>query len=91
MCSLSLSRSLLLSSPLCSRSPMDSLALASATPSHVWQLRSAWTRVEDDIILSSVNEFGPKWVEIAARLPGRTEHAARNRYHRLASRAPGQE
>ena len=45
-------------------------------------LRSAWTRQEDEIILSSVLEFGPKWVEIAARLPGRTEHAARNRYHR---------
>ena len=49
-------------------------------------LRSAWTKTEDEIILSSVNEFGPKWVEIAGRLPGRTEHAARNRYHRLVSR-----
>lgn len=49
-------------------------------------LRSAWTRQEDEIILSSVLEFGPKWVEIAARLPGRTEHAARNRYHRLTTR-----
>ena len=42
---------------------------------------------QDDIILSYVMEQGPKWVEIAARLPGRTEHAARNRYHRLASRS----
>ena len=47
---------------------------------------SAWTRTEDEIILNSVLEFGPKWVDIAARLPGRTEHAARNRYHRLSSR-----
>ena len=31
----------------------------------------------------------PKWVEIATRLPGRTEHAARNRYHRLTSRNGG--
>ena len=30
-----------------------------------------------------MDEFGPKWLEIAARLPGRTDHAARNRYHRL--------
>jgi len=30
-----------------------------------------------------VEEFGPKWLEIATRLPGRTDHAARNRYHRL--------
>ena len=53
---------------------------------HNGDLRSAWTKTEDEIILSSVNEFGPKWVEIAGRLPGRTEHAARNRYHRLVSR-----
>ena len=54
-------------------------------------LRSAWTKTEDEIILSSVNEFGPKWVEIAGRLPGRTEHAARNRYHRLVSRGAASE
>ena len=48
--------------------------------------RLGWTRHEDDIILSSVNAFGPKWIEIAAQLPGRTEHAARNRYHRLTSK-----
>ena len=30
-----------------------------------------------------MDEFGPKWLEIAARLPDRTDHAARNRYHRL--------
>jgi hypothetical protein len=41
------------------------------------------SREEDEIILQSVDEFGPKWLEIAARLPGRTDHAARNRYHRL--------
>ena len=50
--------------------------------------RSAWTKIEDEIILSSVREFGPKWIDIAMRLPGRTEHAARNRYHRLSQRAP---
>ena len=45
--------------------------------------RLTWSKEEDDIILQSVDEFGPKWLEIAARLPGRTDHAARNRYHRL--------
>ena len=49
------------------------------------ELRSAWTKIEDEIILSSVLAYGPKWTDIAARLPGRTEHAARNRYHRLSS------
>ena len=29
------------------------------------------SREEDEIILQSVDEFGPKWLEIAARLPGR--------------------
>ena len=65
-------------------------ALSSASSEQVAssnELRSAWTKLEDEIILNSVNEFGPKWVEIAARLPGRTEHAARNRFHRLSSRA----
>ena len=45
--------------------------------------RLTWTPEEDQIILSFVAAHGPKWVEIAAQLPGRTDHAARNRYHRL--------
>ena len=57
-----------------------------ADPGGVTDFRSAWTKQEDEIILSSVSELGPKWGEIAARLPGRTEHAARNRHHRLTSR-----
>jgi len=48
--------------------------------------RYGWTRREDDIILNAVLELGHKWVQVAARLPGRTEHATRNRYHRLTSR-----
>jgi len=54
-------------------------------------VRLGWTRDEDEIILSSVNDHGPKWVEIAQQLPGRTEHAARNRYHRLISRSAAAE
>jgi len=54
-------------------------------------VRLGWTREEDHIILSSVTACGPKWVEIAMQLPGRTEHAARNRYHRLISRSAGAE
>jgi len=45
--------------------------------------RLGWSKEEDNLILSSVAELGPKWMEIAARLPTRTDHAARNRYHRL--------
>ena len=45
--------------------------------------RQVWSREEDEIILLSVAQIGPRWIEIANRLPGRTDHAARNRYHRL--------
>ena len=53
------------------------------------ELRTAWTAQEDDIILRYVAEFGPKWTEIAIQLSGRTEHAARNRFHRLIQRNNG--
>ena len=49
--------------------------------------RIAWTREEDTIIVESVEELGHKWFRIAQRLPGRTDHAIRNRFHRLQSLA----
>jgi len=47
--------------------------------------RVSWTKAEDETILSSVRELGHKWNKIAERLPGRTDHAIRNRFHRLQS------
>ena len=47
--------------------------------------RTSWTRAEDDIIVRGVAELGHKWYEIARRLPGRTDHAIRNRWSRLQS------
>jgi len=47
--------------------------------------RTSWTRAEDDIIIQGVAELGHKWYEIARRLPGRTDHAIRNRWSRLQS------
>ena len=35
------------------------------------------------MITSSVAELGRKWYLISERLPGRTDHAIRNRWHRL--------
>ena len=44
-----------------------------------------WSKFEDATIVQSVEELGHKWYLIAQRLPGRTDHAIRNRYHRLQS------
>ena len=49
--------------------------------------RQSWTNEEDHIISTSVLEFGHRWNRIAERLPRRTEHAIRNRWHRLQMRA----
>ena len=47
--------------------------------------RTSWTRAEDDVIIQGIAELGHKWYEIARRLPGRTDHAIRNRWSRLQS------
>mmetsp|Transcript_42227 Transcript_42227/g.90089 ORF Transcript_42227/g.90089 Transcript_42227/m.90089 type:complete len:316 (-) Transcript_42227:718-1665(-) len=47
------------------------------------EARHSWTAEEDAIITASVNEWGRRWNRIVERLPKRTEHAIRNRWHRL--------
>ena len=48
--------------------------------------RQSWTEEEDTIIIESVRQFGHRWNRIAERLPRRTEHAIRNRWHRIQMR-----
>ena len=45
--------------------------------------RVSWSKHEDETIRDAVGRLGPKWSVISAELPGRTEHAVRNRWHRL--------
>jgi len=47
------------------------------------KVRVGWTRHEDETIRACVRSVGPRWSLIAGELPGRTEHAVRNRWHRL--------
>ena len=44
---------------------------------------SSWRTWEDEIIFKYVEAHGPKWVEIASLLPGRTYNSCRNRHQRM--------
>ena len=47
------------------------------------QRKIQWTHTEDIAILAAARQLGSQWDRIAAKLPGRTADAVRNRYHRL--------
>ncbi|KAJ1633357.1 hypothetical protein T492DRAFT_627182, partial [Pavlovales sp. CCMP2436] len=47
------------------------------------QKTAPWTRTEDQVISEAVKRFGCKWGVLSALLPGRTDNAVRNRWHRL--------
>ena len=49
--------------------------------------RVSWSPHEDQIIVRAVQELGPRWCAVAARLPSRTDQAVRNRWNRLQQRA----
>lgn len=43
----------------------------------------AWDPEEDNIIISSLEQLGPKWSRIVQRLPGRSVSSVRNRWQRI--------
>ena len=49
--------------------------------------RISWSPHEDQVIVRAVQELGPRWCAVAARLPSRTDQAVRNRWNRLQQRA----
>jgi len=49
--------------------------------------RVSWSPHEDQVIVRAVQELGPRWCFVAARLPSRTDQAVRNRWNRLQQRA----
>ena len=49
--------------------------------------RVSWSSQEDQLIVRAVQELGPRWCAVAARLPARTDQAVRNRWNRLQQRA----
>ena len=71
--------------PSSRRASHDGLGGASESGVSEKKERTSWTRAEDDVIIQGVSELGHKWYEIARRLPGRTDHAIRNRWSRLQS------
>ena len=46
--------------------------------------RKEWSNEEDELIINGVMQYGYRWRQIAARLPGRSDDAVRNRWNRRA-------
>ena len=65
----------------CSSVQGDGLSLKKSKKSKVPATKGPWTAEEDQIVADLVNENGPKWSMIAAKLQGRTGKQCRERWH----------
>ncbi|RYE95396.1 MAG: hypothetical protein EOO41_05690 [Methanobacteriota archaeon] len=43
--------------------------------------RTPFTADEDLVLMTAVRDLGTRWIEVARRLPGRSENACKNRYN----------
>jgi hypothetical protein len=50
-------------------------------------VKSEWTEADDELLVESYSEVGPKWFIIAGLLPGRARNDVKNRYFTLRRRA----
>merc|ERR1719440_278968 len=64
--------------------------MASGATSRNLAERKEWSVSEDNIIRKSVVTYGCRWRKIAARLPGRSDDAVRNRWNRLKEMGIGE-
>lgn len=64
-----------------SSAPCEDLAFKKSKKSKIPATKGPWTAEEDQIVADLVNENGPKWSMIAAKLQGRTGKQCRERWH----------
>jgi hypothetical protein len=50
-------------------------------------VKNEWTEAEDELLVQTYEQVGPKWFMIAGVLPGRAKNSVKNRYFMLQRRS----